>query len=172
MSQPSLINKIIGKSGIEYTFEWYDSNTFSHLEIDRIKQCYAVAYDIDQNNTIVIVHNKKKDTWGLIGGSVETDEHPDDTLKREILEESGYEIVKFQLLGYQKMIDSRDESFVYQLRYIAYVKKKFEFTKDSDPANTVDKIALINPSEYRKYFDWGNIGERIIELAKHELNKE
>jgi hypothetical protein len=39
-----------------------------------------------------------------------------------------------------------------------------------DPAGGVTEIKLIEPAEYRKYFDWGEIGERIVSRAM-ELKK-
>jgi hypothetical protein len=35
----------------------------------------------------------------------------------------------------------------------------------SDPDGDVTEIKLINPSDYKEYFDWGVIGDRIMEQA-------
>ncbi len=35
-----------------------------------------------------------------------------------------------------------------------------------DPAHgTINEIKLIEPSEYKKYVNWGKIGDRLIERA-------
>jgi hypothetical protein len=39
-----------------------------------------------------------------------------------------------------------------------------------------DKFIIVNniecdPADYKKYFDWGKIGDRLIERAKDMLNK-
>lgn len=35
----------------------------------------------------------------------------------------------------------------------------------SDPAGSVTEIKLVDPADYRQYFDWGEIGDRILERA-------
>lgn len=35
----------------------------------------------------------------------------------------------------------------------------------ADPAGSVTEIKLIDPKEYRNYFDWGEIGDNIIQRA-------
>ena len=121
---------------------------------------YGVCFCEDK---IVIGYNGKKDTWGLIGGTIEKDESFEETFAREIQEESNMEVLAKLPVGYQKMIDTRDGSFVYQLRYVAIVKPFGPFV--SDPADSVTEIKLINPLGHQEYFNWGKIGERIIERA-------
>ena len=151
----------IGESGVKYFFEYYESDNFDHLPINEIKQSYAVAF---HNDKIVIVHNGKKDTWGLIGGSVEDGEDPDDTLIREIKEESNMKVLDFKMIGYQKVTDTRGiQAPFHQLRYFAVVEPCGPF--EGDPAGSVDKIAEVDPFEHKKYFDWGEIGECIIKKA-------
>ncbi|MEA2112588.1 MAG: NUDIX hydrolase, partial [Patescibacteria group bacterium] len=147
-----------GNADVKYIFEYYECDSFDHLPKDKLRQCYAVAF---HNEKIVIVHNGKKDTWGLVGGSIEKNEHPHDTLAREVQEESNMQVIKFKPIGYQKVIDTRgiQDSF-YQLRYFAIVEKIGEFI--SDPDGNVDKILKINPKDYKKYFDWGEIGDSIV----------
>jgi hypothetical protein len=41
----------------------------------------------------------------------------------------------------------------------------------SDPDGSITEIKLIDPKEYKQYFDWGEIGERIIERAIELKNK-
>ena len=48
-------------------------------------------------------------------------------------------------IGYQKVIDTRDGRYFYQLRYFAQAEPFGPFKKD--PAGTVDKIALIDPKQ-------------------------
>ncbi|MFH1161947.1 MAG: hypothetical protein V1696_01595 [Candidatus Jorgensenbacteria bacterium] len=39
-----------------------------------------------------------------------------------------------------------------------------EFVKDpaARPESGIEEIKLITPEKYKEYFDWGEIGERII----------
>ena len=99
----------------------------------------------------------------MIGGTIEPGETFEQTLKREIQEESNMEVLNFMPIGYQKVTDTRDNSFVYQLRYACTTRPYGPFV--SDPAGSITEIKLIDPKKYRDYFDWGKIGERIISRA-------
>jgi 8-oxo-dGTP pyrophosphatase MutT (NUDIX family) len=150
-----------GYSGVEYIFEYSDTDSFDEIEATgRCKQTYAVCF---YDNQIIIGCHRAKKSWGLIGGTIEKGETLEQTLRREIQEESNMEVLSFLPIGHQKVIDTRDNSFFYQLRYVALVKPFGPFI--SDPADTITEIKLINPMDYKKYFDWGNIGDRIIQRA-------
>lgn len=160
-----LVETYKGNSGVEYIFEYHDADSFENLELSLCRQAYGVCFDGDK---MVIVFNGKKNIWGLVGGTVEEGETLEQTLQREIREESNMEVISFLPIGYQKMIDTRDRSFVYQLRYVCNVCPYGPFVED--PADSVTKITAIDPSEYKRYFDWGSIGEHIIKRAV-ELKK-
>ncbi len=155
-----------GNSKVKYIFEYEDTDSFADLESDKCRQAYGVCFC---ENQLVIGYGGKKADWGLIGGTIEVGETFEQTLKREIQEESNMEVLKALPIGYQKVIDTRDDSYIYQLRYACLVKPLGPFV--SDPAGSVTEIKLINPSEYKQYFDWGKIGERIIERALELKNK-
>jgi ADP-ribose pyrophosphatase YjhB (NUDIX family) len=150
----------LGKSGVKYIFEYEDCDDFSELPYDKCRQIYGVCF---YNDKITIVLNGKKKTWGLVGGTIEKGEKFDQTFRREIQEESNMEVLSWKPIGYQKVIDTRDNSFVYQLRVVALVRPYGEFVED--PAGSVTEIKLIDPKDYKQYFDWGAIGERIMERA-------
>ena len=156
----TITENYIGKSGVEYIFEYSDVDSFDHLPYELCRQTYAVCFYDDK---MVIVHNGKQKTWGLVGGTIEEGESFAETLHREIAEESNMQVIKFLPVGYQKVIDTRDGSFFFQLRYVCTARPYGPFTKD--PAGTITEIAIIDPSTYKQYFDWGQIGERIITRA-------
>lgn len=156
----------LGKSGVQYIFEYEDCDDFSVLPYDKCKHIHGVCF---YKNKIAIVLNGPKNTWGLVGGSIEEGESFDQTFCREVKEESNMEVISFLPVGYQKVIDTRDNSFVYQLRYICTARPYGEFV--SDPAGHITEIKLIDPREIKQYFDWKKIGDRIIERALELKNK-
>lgn len=162
MDKPILTSEYIGFSGAKYIFEYYESDSFSHLPKDKITQSCAIAFKGDK---FIIVNNVlKPGSFYPIGGSVEKGEHPDDTLIREIQEESNMKVLVHKPIGYQKVIDTRGlEEPYYQLRYFAIVEPYGPFV--SDPAGKVTEVIECSPSDYKKYFNWGEIGERIISRA-------
>lgn len=162
----NLTNNYKGHSGVEYIFEYSDVDSFDDLDMSKCTQTYGVCFYGDE---IVIGYNGKKKNWGLIGGTIEKRETLEQTLIREIQEESNMEVLSFLPIGVQKVIDTRDDSFCYQLRYVCSVQPYGPFV--SDPADTITEIKLINPEEYKQYFDWGSIGDRIIERALELKNR-
>ncbi len=168
MQKPIHSKEYLGKSGTTYLFEYYENDTFEHLPQDRIKQCYAIAFHKDK---FLVVNNiAKLGSYTPIGGSVEEGENPDDTLIREIQEESNMKVLEYKLLGYQKVTDTSGlEKPYYQLRYFATVEPYGPFV--SDPAGKVTEIIECDKDDYKKYFDWFEIGDRIIEKAYLLKNK-
>lgn len=149
-----------GKNGVEYIFEYSDADSFAHLDYSCCRQVYAVCLCDDK---MVIGYGGHRNSWGLIGGKIEEGEDFEQTLTREIREESNMEVLKLLPVGYQKMTDTRDDSFIYQLRYVCTARPYGPFV--SDPAGGITEIKLIDPKDYKQYFDWGKIGERIINRA-------
>lgn len=162
MPTPPLTTTYTGNSGVKYIFEYYDSDSFDHLPKNSIKQCYAVAFHGDK---FLVVNNiEKPGSYTLIGGSAEEGENPDDTIVREIKEESNMKVFDYKLIGYQKVTDTRGiEEPSYQLRYFARVEPYGDFV--ADPAVKVTEVIECTKDDYKKYFDWGEIGERIINRA-------
>jgi len=156
----NIIEEYVGKSGVKYIFEYADADSFEHLDPVLCRQVYAVCFLEDR---IVIGYGGKKQNWGLIGGTIEEGETFEQTLKREIEEESNTEVLACIPVGYQKVIDTRDNSFIYQLRYVCVARPYGPFVRD--PAGSITEIKLIDPLMYKIFFDWGKIGERVIHRA-------
>lgn len=142
--------------GKKYTAEYSDMNDFSLLPIDKCKQVYAVAvYD----NKILFVYNSKRQEWSLVGGTVEPGETLDECLFREIKEESNMMVVGYWPIGAAYI----PEADIWQVRYACKVRPFGNFI--SDPAGSITKIKLVDPKDYKKYFDWGKMGDHIITKA-------
>jgi 8-oxo-dGTP pyrophosphatase MutT (NUDIX family) len=102
------------------------------------------------------------DMWILPGGSKEKGETYEQTLIREVQEETNMQVLSYLPIGVQKVINP-DSTVDYQLRYVALVEPIGEFI--SDPDEDIKEIKLIDPKEYKQYFDWGEIGDRIVARA-------
>jgi len=159
MNLPPLHLRIVNKDSTIFNIKYYDVDSFNSLDSTKVKQVYGVCF---YNDKVIIVHNGKKSTWGLVGGSMEKGETYEECLKREVLEESNMIVKVAQPIGYQEVV--MGDKTIYQLRYVCEVKSAGNFV--SDPAGTIDEIAMIDPKDYKNYFDWGEIGERIIKRAE------
>lgn len=141
----------------EYKLAWHDCDSFDELVGKDLQQSYGVCF---YNNKLVIVNNNGK--WSLVGGHIEKDETPGDALIREVQEETNMKVIKQIPIGYQEVVKP-DGTIDYQLRSFCLVEPIGEFVKD--PAGSVTEIKLIDPKEYKNYFNWGKIGDRIMERA-------
>ncbi len=136
-----------------------DTDSFSELPVEQIGQHYGVCFYGDR---IVVGWDEKAGLWSLIGGTVEKGEDINETLVREVKEESNMRVIEHHPIGFQKLIKA-DGSFVYQLRSFCIVEPIAEF--EGDPAGNVTKIALIDPKDWDQYISWGSVGKRILERA-------
>ena len=161
-----ITEEFIGYSGVKYALEYKDADSFDDLDYSKCTQVYGVCY---YENKLVVGFGGKKKNWGLIGGTIESGEKFEETLIREIKEESNMNVLSYVPIGYQKMIDTRDSSYVFQLRYVCRVKPHGPSVEDPDGGIT--EIKLIDPQDYKKYFDWGVVGERIMGRAKDLINR-
>ena len=180
--QNPLTNIYTGNAGATYQFEWRDADTLDDIPQERVTQSYAIAFHGDR---FVVVNNiQKPGSYTPVGGTVEAGEHPDETLIREIQEESNMKVLEHVLLGYQKvtqLIDIAGKTVAegalaadiapayYQLRYAAKVEPYGPFV--SDPAEKVTEVIMCDEHDYKNYFDWGAIGEHSIARALEVKNQ-
>ncbi len=151
-------SQFVDKEGklAEVTYE--DADSFEHLLDKKVTQAYGVCFFEDK---IIIVYSSKGNHWVLPGGTIEEGENFEECLKREVKEESNMEIVHFVPIGYQEVHFSGN--IFNQLRYLCIVKPYGDFI--SDPDGSITEIKLIDPKNYKQYFDWGEIGDRIMARA-------
>ena len=142
------INSTFTNKGQVIKVKYYDLDSFSSLPYDNCQQAYGVCFY--KNKIVIVLGEGTSGGWGLVGGHIEKWETFEETLVREVQEETNMKLVL-------------------QLRYCAIVEPLGKFEKD--PAGSVTEIKLINPKDYKKYFDWGEIGERIIQRAIELKNR-
>lgn len=153
--------------GKEFGVEYHDADSFNDLSLEGITQAYGVCFC---GGKLLIGQRAKNGTWGHLGGHTEAGETPEQTLKREMIEESNMEVLKYQPIGYQ-IVTSPTGKRQYQLRYCCIVRPLGEFVRDPDLHSTggIEAIKLIDPAEYKQYVDWGEIGDRLITRALEVL---
>lgn len=143
--------------GKEYKLIWHDADNFNDIKDRNLQQSYGVCF---YNDKLVIVNNNGK--WSLVGGHIEIGESPEEALFREVQEETNMSVLKQIPIGYQEVINP-DGTTIYQLRSFCLVEPLGDFVKD--PAGSVTEIRMIDPKDYKDYFNWGKIGDRIMERA-------
>lgn len=145
------------EGGVSFvTYE--DADSFESLLSKEVTQVYGICF---YNDKLLVVYNKKKDFWTPVGGSIERGETFEECLKREVQEESNMEVLFCTPIGYQEVrFDGRTFN---QIRYACLVEPYGDFI--SDPYGDVTEIKLVDSKDYKQYFDWGEVGDRIMERA-------
>lgn len=102
------------------------------------------------------------ETWWLPGGGVEDGESPEDALRRELLEEAGATTRDVELLGYQRVDDPLDGTFV-----IAHHWARVEMPATFEPQHEVTRSVLVPPERFLDNLFWSAdpTAARLLALA-------
>jgi 8-oxo-dGTP pyrophosphatase MutT (NUDIX family) len=80
-----IIHSKLTHLGKTYKLIYRDVKSFDNLPYKKCSQIYGVCF---YKNKIVIGRGKNKNLWNLIGGTIEAGETFEESLKREVQEES------------------------------------------------------------------------------------
>ena len=152
------------RSGAIYDVEYYDVDSYDEIRDKGVIHIGAFCF---YEGKLLIVHDKDRKTWTPIGGSIEPEETIEEALVREIKEEGNMKVLHHELIGYQQIHEPH--RLTVQSRSFCIVEPYGPFT--GDPDGDIDEIKLINPEEYKKYFDWGIIQEHVAERVKEKLKR-
>jgi len=137
---------------------YQDIENISQIGDKKIHSVHAFCFC---DGKMVIVYSDKKGVWSPPGGGVELGEGIEDAVVREVKEETNMKVIKHQFFGLQDV--TQTDGVVSQTRSVCIVEPYGDFV--SDPDGDITKIELINPLEYKKYFDWGDLGDYVIKRA-------
>lgn len=115
---------------------------------------------------MVIVYANNKGYWTPPGGGIEEGESVEEAVIREVKEETNMKVLRQEFIGYQDIYQQDiygNNQIVRQTRSFCETEPFGDFV--SDPDGDITKIKLIDPKDYKKYFDWGEIGDRVMGQA-------
>ena len=149
---------LIDKDGDKLKVIYRDIDSVSELEDRVVSGVHAYCFYKDK---FVIVYTPLNKCWTPAGGGVEADETPEEAVIREVQEESNMKILKQAFLGYQDIFEPN--RIITQTRSVCIVEPYGDFL--SDPDGDITEIKLIDPADYKKYFDWGIVGDHLMKRA-------
>ncbi len=142
-----------------YDIIYRDIDKASELGDRKVSGVHAYCF---YNNQLVIVYAKKKDTWTPPGGGVEEGETALEAVIREVQEESNMKVLKHAFIGYQDIWEP--QGVTTQTRSVCIVEPYGDFLEDPDEGD-ITEIKLIDPKDFKEYFDWKEIGDHIMKRA-------
>jgi 8-oxo-dGTP pyrophosphatase MutT (NUDIX family) len=143
----------------EFEVEYHSADSFEELPLEKCTQAYGICYC---DGKIVLAQNIRGH-YILPGGTVEPGETLEETLAREVQEESNMHILHARPIGYQKVWNGTTEPF-FQTRFYAEVEPYGPF--ESDPAGHIIGIELVSDGDAPKMLGWGEIGDDLFARAK------
>lgn len=146
------------RSGQVLPVVYRDIESEKELGDRKVSGVHAYCFYKDK---FVVVYSDKKGYWTPPGGGVEEGEDIRHAVRREVKEETNMSISKHRFLGYQDIFWSdRVET---QTRSVCLVEPLGPFV--SDPDGEVTRIKLIDPKDFKKYFNWGVVGDHLMQRA-------
>jgi 8-oxo-dGTP pyrophosphatase MutT (NUDIX family) len=155
------------RTGQVWNVQYENLDTFDSIRSLPVGAAGALCFFGEQ---LILVYAHKRDTWEMPGGGREEGETFEECIIREIAEESNMKVLELFPLGCEKHINATTQEINYVLRYAATVEPYGPFV--SDPAGgEITAIKLIDPKDYKQYFDWGERTEAMMEKALGFLTK-
>lgn len=152
---------LTNSSGQTFDVFYREENPLENLDGKILRGAHAYCF---YNDKLVIVYDKGdkgNNYWTPPGGGIEQGESVENAVIREVKEETNMKVLYQKLIGYQDIF--LPNRTVRQTRSFCIVEPMGDFV--ADPDGDITEIKLIDPKDYKQYFDWGEIGDRIMARA-------
>ncbi len=160
-----IFGDLVNRDGQRFDVAHFDVDDFNDVPDELITKAHAVCV---QDGKMLLVYCEQFDFWGIPGGTREKGESIEQTLIREIQEETNCEVVDYTPSSYQKIMGLGGQVH-YRLQYLCNVKSLGEF--EVDPDGYVSKITWIDYSEFSDYIEKKEFRIAIVERAIEVLKK-
>ncbi len=150
------------KQGEILAVNYHESDPLENLEGKVLQAVHAFCIVRSSNpdtdgKMILVLHPKSG--WVPPGGGIEEGESYEEAIVREVKEETNMKVLKQRIIGFQDI--NEPTRTVRQIRSFCIVEPYGDFI--GDPDGEIQENKLIDPQDYKQYFDWGFIGDHIME---------
>lgn len=145
---PTIFEKAVTHNGERCDVYHFDVDHFDDISDELKLKAHAVCM---YNNKMLIVNHPEWDIWSIPGGTRDEGESIEETLKREIQEETNCEVVDFVPIAYQKIVSPDGKKYHYRLQYLCNVTPIGDF--EGDVAGNINKISWIEPDKFEEYIE-------------------
>ncbi|OGE77430.1 hypothetical protein A3J19_01625 [Candidatus Daviesbacteria bacterium RIFCSPLOWO2_02_FULL_41_8] len=111
---------------------------------------------------MVMVYSQVKGYWLPPGGGIDPGETYEEAMVREIKEETNMKVLHQEVIGFQDAYENG--KILRQIRSFCIVEPHGDFISDPDEGEVIE-MKLIDPADYKEYFDWGEVGDLIMQKA-------
>lgn len=154
------------RDGNTWTLTYEELDSFDSIRSLPVGAAGALCF---YDSQLVLVYEHNPGIWVMPGGGREDGESFEECVTREIKEESNMKVLELFPLGYEKYENNTSGEINYVLRYAAKVEPYGPFV--ADPASgEVTAIKLIDPKDYKQYFDWKERGDAMMNKALKIMN--
>lgn len=153
-----IVSTLTNKSGQILGVVYKDIDSELDLGEKKINGVHAYCFYEDK---LVMVYSEKYGLWTPPGGGVEENEDVRTAVSREVQEETNMKVLKQRFIGCQDITEPKGT--VSQTRSVCIVEPYGPFMRDPD--GDITKIELVDPKDYKRYFNWGKIGDHIMRRA-------
>ena len=116
-----------------------------------MRQVYGVCF---HDGRIILGFDGARNV--LLGGKPEAGETYEQTLAREVREESNMAVVAARPIGYVHVLEEDS----YALRYVCTVEPLGRFVQD--PAGQILRLSEVPPEQFVEQLAWGKIGPELL----------
>ncbi|MEI6267113.1 MAG: NUDIX domain-containing protein [bacterium] len=160
-----IFTEIVDWNGLNIHREFYPTDNFDQIPKNKAFQSQAVCF---VNSEEIAIFEDTDGHRGMPGGHIETGENYEETLEREIFEESACVLIDCGPTCYIKEWDEKTPNIVsYGLRYWATVRALDQDVKDPCCPGRERRIVKLNKAD--SYLGWGRSGEILLNLAKSKV---
>jgi len=156
-------SRITRKTGATYDVVYRESDPAQNLGGAVLHCIHAFCF---YEGKLILV-NHPTSGWMPVGGGIEEGETFEETTIREVKEETNMKVLHQELIGYVDVFEPH--RIARQTRSFCVVEPYGDFV--ADPDGEIQEIKLIDPKDYKEYFNWGEIGEHVMDTALEMLEK-